>query len=383
MRILVVGSGMYVTGRGTESFGTVLPALAEFSRTDSVELVTVCATSEAGRAVTEDAVARINRRLGTALTCTYAISGEALGGADSTAYDCALVCVPDHLHFEIAAPLLTAGLHVQVVKPLTASVAEARELARIAADAEVHGVVEFHKRLDRQNLAVKSLLEDGALGELAYATVDFSQRIDIPTRLFRAWAHRTNVFQYLGVHYVDLLFFLTGFRPARVMARGRSGILQGLGIEAYDSVHALVVWVDPANPEREFIGQYAVNWIDSQRSSAMSDQRYKLVGARGRLEVNQKHRGLELVSDATGVVHVNPYFSQVVKESDGGNRFVGYGARSIIEFVSDVRDLKKGVTTIQKLSEARPTFSEAMVSTLVLEAVNESLADGGAWKVVE
>jgi hypothetical protein len=32
MNILIVGTGMYVTGRGTEEYGTILPAITEWKR---------------------------------------------------------------------------------------------------------------------------------------------------------------------------------------------------------------------------------------------------------------------------------------------------------------------------------------------------------------
>ena len=32
MKLLIVGSGMYVSGRGTDEIGTILPAAIEFSK---------------------------------------------------------------------------------------------------------------------------------------------------------------------------------------------------------------------------------------------------------------------------------------------------------------------------------------------------------------
>lgn len=45
MKILVLGSGMYVTGRGGTGPGTVLSALAETSKSLSMEEVVVIARS--------------------------------------------------------------------------------------------------------------------------------------------------------------------------------------------------------------------------------------------------------------------------------------------------------------------------------------------------
>ena len=32
MEIIIIGTGMYVSGRGTDGFGTILPAISEFHR---------------------------------------------------------------------------------------------------------------------------------------------------------------------------------------------------------------------------------------------------------------------------------------------------------------------------------------------------------------
>src|ERR1700730_12816766 len=51
---------------------------------------------------------------------------------EDPAVDAVHVCVPNALHFPIAKDALMAGKHVICEKPLATSVAEARELVRIA-----------------------------------------------------------------------------------------------------------------------------------------------------------------------------------------------------------------------------------------------------------
>ena len=219
--------------------------------------------------------------------------------------------------------------------------------------------------------------------ELAYATVEYSQRITIPRDHFAGWAARTNVFQYLGVHYVDLLHFLTGFTPRRVVAVGRRGVLDGLGIATYDSVHAIVEWAPPAGGTGGFVSQFAIGWIDPESSSAMSEQRYLLVGASGRIECDQKNRGLRVVGPDRGVEDLNPYFSEYLDAAGGPLEFTGYGYRSIERFLLDVADLKAGAVTPKELEGVRPTFRSAFASTAVVQAVRESLEADSSWKEVD
>jgi D-galacturonate reductase len=381
VKVLVVGAGMYVTGRGTGGIGTLLPALVQYSRVGRLDSVTVLATRAEAQSGVPEAAARVNALLGASLPVHYRRLDGPLGQAVRDGeFDCALVCVPDDLHYEVTAALLGRGLHCLVVKPFTPTLAEARQLVDLAHQKGLHGAVEFHKRHDEQNLLARGALREGRLGTPRYMVVGYSQRIDIPLVAFRAWATRTNIFQYLGVHYVDLVHYLTGLLPRRVSALGTRGTLQAQGIDTWDSVHATIAWQPPGGGE-EFVSQLAIGWIDPAATPALSDQKFLLVGSRGRLDLDQTDRGVRLVTPEAGVETPNPHFSMVL--GDGDERaFRGYGYRSVERFLRDVADVAAGRVTPAALDAIRPTFRQALISTAVVEAANASLAGAGAWQDV-
>ncbi|MGQ0587150.1 MAG: Gfo/Idh/MocA family protein, partial [Gammaproteobacteria bacterium] len=341
MKALVVGAGMYVTGRGTGGIGTLLPALAQYSRVARLDAVTVLATRAEADSGVPEAAARINALLGSSLKVDYRrLDGPVGAAVRAGEFDCALVCVPDDKHYEVTAALLERGLHCLVVKPFTPTLAEARKLVDLAARKNLHGAVEFHKRHDEQNLLARRVLREGRLGEPKYMVVGYSQRIDVPLVAFRAWAARTNIFQYLGVHYVDLIQFLTGFTPLRVSAVGTRGTLRAQGVDTYDSVHATIGW-QPQGGGAEFVAQLAIGWIDPATTPALSDQKFFLVGSRGRIDLDQADRGVRLVTPEAGVETPNPHFSMVLGEHDE-TAFRGYGYRSIERFLRDAGDVAAG-----------------------------------------
>jgi predicted dehydrogenase len=381
MNVLVVGAGMYVGGRGTNEYGTVLPALAQASKHGLVGRVTVAARSESSAAQIAEAAQAINRRLGSALQVDATPTLEAAFDRTASDYACAIVCLPDHLHREWAERALTRGLHCLVVKPFAPTLSDARALVRMQERLGLVGEVELHKRLDEANLVVRRAIREGQLGRIAYVSVAYSQRRQIPLQMFRSWADRTNIFQYLAVHYVDLIYFMTGYLPRRALAIGTRGILSDRGVDTYDSVHALLEYRQP-DGAHGFVATFDVNWIDPDESSAMSDQRFTIVAEHGRIDCDQKHRGLELVAQASGVRSINPYFSEYLAEDDG-LRFAGYGARSITRFLEDVRSVRSAECSWDQLPGGRATFRDALPSTAAIEAVNASLATGGTWRDID
>ncbi|MBI4184352.1 MAG: Gfo/Idh/MocA family oxidoreductase [Proteobacteria bacterium] len=386
--ILVVGAGMYVTGRGCDGYaGTIMPALLEGRRRGLVGRLAVATTRADSAMEAAATVEALAARMDVTGGCeAYPEKGESrqafLTALDAFAPDAAIVSVPDHLHAFIAVPLAERGIHALVVKPLAGTLADARAMLAAAELAGIVAQVEFHKRLDESNLVMREVVASGELGKLLYATVEYSQRKMVPRGIYRSWAHETNIFQYLAVHYVDLLHWMTGFRPRRVAAFGQRDYLAGIGIDTWDSVQAMIEW--ERGDGGTFVSTHVSNWVDPDETSALSDQRINLVGTSGRYQADQKHRGIQTVQDGSGVRDLNPYFTGAWREGrDGPIRFHGYGVESVLRFVADVVDVGAGRTTLARIEAERPTFASALVSTAVIEAVRRSLESGGARIEVE
>ncbi len=383
LNILVLGAGAYVCGRGSDGYGTVLPTLAECHRDGWIDRVVVAATRSASVGILQKKLQELNSRLGTALT----VSGVPAAGEDASAYqkvlserepvDAAVVVTPDDAHFEQAQNLFESGVHCLVVKPLTPTVSEATRLVRTAESKGLYGAVEFHKRWDEANLFLKAILREQKIGKLRYVSVEYSQRKIVPSEMFRIWADQTNVFQYLGVHYADIIYFVTGALPVRAMAVGQKGWLTSRGIDTWDSIQAIVEWKEPGG--NRFNSVFALNWIDPNSTSAMSNQKITVVGTEGRIDSDQKNRGIEVTTDRDGLIVPNPYFSSIQPGQAGKNYFRGYGYRSVRQFVEDVSAIREGTLRPKDLEGCRPTFRDALPSTAVVEAVNRSLLSAGEW----
>lgn len=384
--IIVIGTGMYTCGRGTDEYGTIMPAIFEWKKYNKGGETYICGTSPKSIRVVKDKISGLIRNTGTNISIKYfpekgrrnpECYKEAINRIPHPA--CAIIVVPDNLHAKVAGAAMAAGLHTLVVKPLAPTLKEVRGLVSLQKIKKVYCAVEFHKRLDCANLKLRDAILQGKIGDPLYFLVEYSQRKSIPSKLFREWVKETNVFQYLGVHYVDIIYFVTKALPIRAMATGQKGWLVSEGIGTYDSIQATIEWKMPSG--KIFTSHILTNWIDPEKTSAMSDQKIKVIGTKGRFESDQKRRGITIVTDERGTEEPNPYFCSAYGEK-GNISYSGYGIDSICQFLDDALQIERGILKIDDLEDKRPTFRQSLVSTAVLEGVNYSLKNNSKWVAI-
>lgn len=384
INIFVIGTGMYVCGKGTEGYGTILPAIYEWKRREKLGSVYIAGTKSHSINTLSEKNKGLKRLYGFEIDFKYYPDS---GVQDPEAYRkaikdiprpaCAIVVVPDFLHRKIAGEIIENSMHALVVKPLAPTVTEVNELIALQKKYNVYCAVEFHKRFDRSNIKLKDIIISGKIGVPLYFIVEYSQRKSIPSERFKSWAETTNIFQYLGIHYVDIIYFSTRAIPQRVMAVGQKNWVYSKGIDTYDSIQAAVEWKLPSG--NNFISHFFSNWVDPENTSAMSDQKIKVIGTKGRYEADQKARGITMVTDEKGIEEPNPDFCSMYGTEEGEVSFQGYGINSILQFLEDVKNIESGNVKAGDLEGKRPTFRDAIIPTVVIEAANRSIVVNGQW----
>ena len=388
MDVVVIGAGLYVSGKGTTGYGTILPALFEWKRlSENIGKFYFVSTSVDSSKELQEKANQLVLKTGVELEVhSYPESGnkdyfayrKVISNLEKPA--CAIIAVPDHLHHQIAKDCLEAGLHVLLVKPFTATSEEGLDLVRIAESRSLYGAVEFHKRWDRSNLILKDKFMSGELGAPLNCWVEYSQRKSIPITYFKDWASKTSILQYLGVHYIDLIRFITGASPKRVMAVGQKLEIIKSGIDTYDSIQCVIEW-EMTNGST-FTETILTSWVDPETSSAMSDQKIKFIGTEGRYEADQKERGISSNTSDQGLQHINPDFCMPYGTENGSINWRGYGIESVKNFLDDVSALERKQISLSELEKERPCFKESLISTIVVEAAHESLKNNSNWQFI-
>jgi predicted dehydrogenase len=384
MKLLVIGGGIYVRGSSVNQHGTIIPAIIESLKDDLISEVCFVTTNNKS---SKDCVSKSNflarqnkvfkKNLFKSFNSQSKISY--IKALEEYNPDAVIVATPDHTHFRICKIVIKQNKHLLVVKPLSNSSKEVKKLISLIRNKKKICQVEFHKRLDEANTTLKKILKENAIGDLKYCVIEYSQKKIVPELYFKKWASKSNSFQYLGVHYVDLIYFLTGFKPYRVWAWGQKGYLKSKKIDTWDSIQVCIEW---KLKEKKFISQIITNWIESNNSSATSDQKINFVGEKGRYFSDQKNRGIEFSTDGNQFTHINPYFTNCAYNQNG-YYYDGYGIRNIKNFFIDIHKLNKNKINDQNIKKMNSTFYDSQISTNIIEAVSLSLNNNNKQIIIK
>lgn len=167
------------------------------------------------------------------------VTAEPLAAATDPRVDLVVIASPNDSHFALARAALASGRHVVVDKPLTPSLAEARDLALLARERELLLSVFHNRRWDSDFLAVRDAIEAGRIGEV----VHFESRMERHRPQVRErWREQagpaSGLWWDLGPHLVDQVLQLFG-RPDWVQA---SLATQRDGAATDDWAHAVLAY---------------------------------------------------------------------------------------------------------------------------------------------
>ena len=136
--------------------------------------------------------------------------------------DAVFVGVPNQFHVPVALEAVRNGKHVMVTKPLSDSVAAARQLVEAAEAAGVVNMMSLSTRFapDVQYLGRRT--HRGDFGELYYAKASSIRRIGIPGWSLGFIQKGGGAFRDMGVHVLDSVWWLMGM-PKPVSVAGVAG----------------------------------------------------------------------------------------------------------------------------------------------------------------
>ena len=401
----ILGGGMIV-------YDQILPSLYELQRQEAVSTIRVAASRTTRLRDLADA------RFLAAFPGQTFESFPALSEPDSHVFpdlwkdvvaamaprQLVIVATPDELHEEMVMTALRHDQHVICVKPLVHRVAQADAIRKLAMERGLFVGIEYHKRFDRRSLEARGSYRAGRFGEFRCGEAKLIEPWSYRSSNFQNWftKEKTDPFTYIGCHYVDLVYFITGLRPVEVSVRGVEG--------KFPNGNAAYMW-SAAQITFENGGILSViNGLGyPDQGAGSNDQGMCLFceaasgEAGGLIEHRDNFRGVahSYVSPAASGTHfhfINPDYFRLVPYEGEGLKPVGYGHDSIAALAAaavqvessgaglgDASALVRRQRVLREIDERGmlATPGNSFINELVVEAGRLSILNGGVRVGIE
>ncbi|MHB9036403.1 MAG: Gfo/Idh/MocA family protein [Armatimonadota bacterium] len=403
--VTIVGGGMITND-------LLLPSVYHLQRTGVVGSIAVCALDTPPLAALKENAEMREAFPGQSFTPYPALStpaGEKFPDlfkeviAKMPPRQLVVVAMPDQLHYGVVMEALKHDQHVLCVKPLVLKYDQTVEIEKLAYERGLFVGVEYHKRFDRRALIAKRDYELGHFGDFVMGEAKMVEPYFYRSSNFQNWftCDKTDPFVYVGCHYVDLVYFITGLKPVEVSVIGVKG--------KFPNGNVGYMW---ANGRVKYENGAVLSVTDGlgypDEGSGSNEQCLTMFcegeGKTGMIKHDDQFRGvthcyLENIGCA-GTKHnfVSPDFYRLVPWDGSGYKPIGYGFDSVaatinmaqrieteVESLPEAASLKRRQEIIREADEKGiiATPSNSFINELVVEAARMSiLSDGDAVRIV-
>jgi len=244
-------------------------------------------------------------------------------------YNACIIATPEEHHYFYASKFIKKKIPILCVKPFGKSTIECKKIINLTKKYKSNVYIDFHKRYDKANLNIGNTIFKNP--KLNYQIIiNYSQPVNVPNVTFAKWSHKTNPFQFLAPHYLDLLNYW--FKPKNFDLEATSIKRIKNGRKNYDAVSVLINFKK---------GKYTTavtincNWMEPLNYFQKSRQNIEIITNKFHIYSDQAHRGYTQFSD-NGYHEPNNYFTFF-----SNNNFSGYGYESFKNFFDKVFLKKK------------------------------------------
>lgn len=153
----------------------------------------------------------------------------AMEAAREDGIEVATIVTPNHLHYSAASKMLRAGIHVICDKPLTATLAQAEELAELANSSGLLFAVTYNYSAYPMVRLARQIVAAGRLGKIRVVQVEYPQdwlatNIEDDDQKQAAWrtdpekAGAGGCIGDIGTHAFHLAEFISGLKTTELLA---------------------------------------------------------------------------------------------------------------------------------------------------------------------
>ncbi|MBD3375487.1 hypothetical protein GF406_10665 [candidate division KSB1 bacterium] len=300
------------------------------------------------------------------------------------------IALPDQLHFETVMYALEHDQHVLCVKPLALKNEHAIQIEKTAYERGLFVGIEYHKRFDDRVAIARQKYRAGHFGEFRLGMATLIEPWYYRDSNFQNWCTTENsdMFTYIGCHYVDQVHMITGLLPTQISVYG--------SVEDYPNGNQGYLWTNAR-----------IVWENGASLSVLNGMGYPNVGPGGNSQgiwlftQGEKDGGILFHDDQyRGIKH-----SYLVKGTDPGESYynepspdyfklidrggqgltpVGYGYRSIEGIVQAIDRVEStGQANLEQRQKViKQIDAEGIIATPANSAFNELVIQAGRMSIL-
>jgi predicted dehydrogenase len=300
-----------------------------------------------------------------------------------------IIAIPDQVHYEVIMTALAHNHHILCVKPLVLKYDQSVEIEKLAFEKGLVVGIEYHKRLDDRALIARRQYQDGQFGAFRIGHAEMNEPFYYRHSNFQTWCTRenTDMFSYVGCHYVDQLHFITGLLPTSISVYGIEDKYPNGNI-GYLWTDARIIWDNGGCLHVT----NTMGYPDEGPGGNFQGIRMYCAGddTSGMLIHNDQNRGVEHCYIKKGCdpgdtlyAQPSPDYFKYVDLGGGGLTPVGYGYRSIAYIIENIRktlafsgDLPQRQKLIQQFD------TKGIMATPKNSAYNELIMEAGRLSIL-
>ncbi len=396
MDVMVVGGGMI-------THDLILPSLYHLQRTGVVDKISICSLDSAPLKVLKN-----SREIQDAFPGQDFTAYPSLSAPDSEKYpdlyreliagmkprQIVVVAMPDQMHYPVIMEAIRHDQHILCVKPLVLKYEQSDEIEREAYERGLFIGVEYHKRFDRRALIARRSYALKHFGEFVMGEAKLIEPYYYRSSNFQNWftCDNTDPFVYIGCHYVDLVYFITGLRPVEISVSGIRGKFPN-GKEGFMWANGRVCFENGALLS-------VINGLGYPDQAAGSNEQnlemfFEGLGRTGMLKHDDQFRGVEhsyLEGIGPGGTHFNyvsPDFYRVVPWDGPGYKPVGYGFDSVASIVgmahhieNEVAGMPECESLVMRRKLIREVDDKGIIATPANSYINELVVEAARLSIL-
>lgn len=304
------------------------------------------------------------------------------------------IAIPDQFHYDVIKLALKYNQHVLCVKPLVLKYEQAVEVENIAMEKGLFVGVEYHKRFDRRALLAKKEYAKGKFGEFKAGDARLIEPYLYRHSNFQNWftCDQTDPFVYVGCHYVDQVYFLTGLKPISVSSsgvkgkfpNGNEGYMWATSRVTFENGAALSVLTGLGYPDMGAGGndQGLMMICEGEDKSAL-------------IQHNDQDRGVQLCflegigPGGSFYNYTSPDYFRLVPWEGEGFKPIGYGYDSVaasVESACHIEGEVEGLGESESLAKRQEILKDidakGIIATPSNSSINELVVEAGRMSIL-